>query len=164
MHPSRGSGSRASFQLARGPGGPAWALALAAGLLLAGSDRAAHAAPATPAPAVSQEGRRILVLLRLPPSHYRPGGDAGGAYDDSLGHTARLRVAARLARAHGLTLVTDWPMPLLGVDCYVLEAPAGRSIQAEADSLCTWRGPQPGGRASTHHPHRHHARESGLSR
>jgi len=115
--------------------GPAWALALATGLLLAGPDRAVLAAPVTPTPAVSQEGRQILVLLRLPPSHYRPGGDAGSAYDDNLGHAARLRIATQLARAHGLTLVTDWPMPLLGVDCYVLEAPAGRSIQAEADSL-----------------------------
>jgi subtilisin family serine protease len=81
------------------------------------------------------EGREVLVLLRAPPPHYRPGGAYGDAYDDTLGRSARHRIAARLARAHGLTLVTDWPMPLLGLDCYVMAAPAGRTAAEEAALL-----------------------------
>ena len=90
--------------------------------------RDAAAAPGDPS-------RQVLVLLRLPAQHFRPGTDYGDAYDDRLGRTGRLRIVGRLARAHGLTLVTDWPMPLLGVDCYVLEAPAGHSIEETAETL-----------------------------
>ncbi len=102
---------------------------------LAVSCGAAFARGNTAAPEAGDTSRQVLVLLRLPPQHFRPGADYGGAYDDNLGHSARLRIAGRLARTHGLILVTDWPMPLLGVDCYVLAVPEGRSIEAEVDTL-----------------------------
>ena len=85
--------------------------------------------------AVGDPAAQILVLLRTPPAHFRPNANYGGAYDDGLGQAARRRVAALLARAHGLRLVTDWPMPLLGLDCFVMAAPAGRSAEAEATML-----------------------------
>ena len=66
---------------------------------------------------------QVLVLLNLPPPHFRPDGHYAGAYDDAAGRSARRRIAARLAREHGLTAVTDWPMPVLGVDCYVMAVP-----------------------------------------
>lgn len=72
-------------------------------------------APQTPPP------RQILVMLHLPVPHYRPGGAYGGAYDDQAGRQARRRIAARLARHYGMTLLSDWPMPALGVDCFVME-------------------------------------------
>ncbi len=83
----------------------------------------------------ADDAREVLVLLRVPPPHYRPGGPYGDAYDDSQGRSARRRIAARLARTHGLTLKTDWPMPLLGVDCYVMRAPAGHTAEEEAGLL-----------------------------
>jgi subtilisin family serine protease len=57
-----------------------------------------------------------------------------------MGHGARRALAARLAREHGLTLVTDWPMPLLGVDCYVMtiapgQESADRTPQKVAEAL-----------------------------
>jgi subtilisin family serine protease len=79
--------------------------------------------------------RQVLVLLHLPPPHFHASASYGDAYDDSLGRSARRRVAARLARAHGLILVTDWPMPLLGVGCYVMSAPAGHSAAEAVASL-----------------------------
>ena len=81
------------------------------------------------------DAREVLVLLRAPPPHFRPNAAYGDAYDDTLGRGARHRIAARLARAHGLTLVTDWPMPLLGLDCYVMAAPAGHTAAEEAALL-----------------------------
>ncbi|WP_229217884.1 S8 family peptidase [Rugamonas apoptosis] len=69
--------------------------------------------------------RQLLVMLRLPPPHYRPDAGYGGRYLDDGGRAARHRIAEELARLHGLKLVSDWPMPTLGVDCYVLETPAG---------------------------------------
>lgn len=89
-----------------------------------------------PVPAVAMApADQVLVLLRLPPPHLRGAADYGDGYDDAIGHSARRRVADRLARAHGLTLDNDWAMPLIGVDCYVMILPADQSAQAAADAL-----------------------------
>lgn len=69
--------------------------------------------------------RQMLVMLHLPPPHFRPQAGYAGAYNDNAGHAARRRVAEELATRYGLTLLADWPMPVLGVDCYVMQAPAG---------------------------------------
>ncbi len=66
------------------------------------------------------DDHKLLVMLRLPPPHYRPDISYGGRYNDDNGRSARRRSAIDLARAHGLTLLDDWPMPVLGVDCYVM--------------------------------------------
>jgi hypothetical protein len=95
----------------------------------------AHAAGAQPAAEGGDAARQVLVLLRLPPPHMRPGSDYAGGYGAGLDHAARLRIAGRLARAHGLTLVGDWPMPILGVDCFIMSVPEGRSPDAEAAAL-----------------------------
>jgi subtilisin family serine protease len=74
-------------------------------------------------------------MLRLPPAHYRPQGDYGGGYGDQISRSAQRRLADRIARRHGLTLVSDWPMPLLGLDCFVMVAQAGRTSEATAADL-----------------------------
>lgn len=62
-------------------------------------------------------------MLRLPPAHFRPDASYGGRYIDDAGHSARRRHAEELAKKHGLQLLDDWPMPTLGLDCYVLQYP-----------------------------------------
>ena len=65
--------------------------------------------------------RQLLVMLRLPAAHFRA--DAPYAPDyGATGHDARRRVANALARQYGLTIVDDWPMPSIGVDCFVMQA------------------------------------------
>jgi len=81
------------------------------------------------APAASQSAdREILVMLDLPPPHYRPGSSYSGSYGDVQSSVARKRVAGQIARENRLELVDGWPMPLLGVDCYVMRVPAGLSV------------------------------------
>jgi hypothetical protein len=80
-------------------------------------------------------GRRILVMVKLPPEHIRPNADYGGGYGDGMGDSARRRIASRLARENRLTLVDDWPMPLIGVDCFVLAVPADQSPADVANRL-----------------------------
>jgi len=80
------------------------------------SGAAAHAADDPP--------RQVLVLLDMPAPHFRPDGNYSGGYADAAGRAARRRTAAALARVHGLHLATDWPMPALGLDCYVMDVPA----------------------------------------
>ena len=87
-----------------------------------------------PREAVAPDGR-ILVMLRMTPQHFRPNSDYGGNYGDGEGRSARWRVALRIAHAHGLSVVDEWPMPILGVDCFVMVAPADQSPEAVAARL-----------------------------
>jgi subtilisin family serine protease len=106
----------------------ALALALAAALLLAPAAAAQAAAPGEQAEVA--ETREILVMLRMPAPHFRPNARYGGRYDDRAALEARRRVAAEIARNSGLELVEGWPMPLIGVDCYVMRVPDGQSVES----------------------------------
>lgn len=72
--------------------------------------------------------RQILVMLRLPAPHFRPNTNYSGAYGDRASASARRRVAGAIARRNGLTLEDSWPMPLLGVDCFVMRVPEGGAV------------------------------------
>lgn len=110
-------------------------LALGLTAWLAASGLAAAQAPEVATAAGGEPPPEVLVMLRLPPEHLRPNADYGGAYGDTADRSARRRIAERLARAYGLKLVNEWPMPLVGVDCFVLEAPKGRSPSEVAERL-----------------------------
>jgi len=90
--------------------------------------------------------REILVMLRLPPPHYRSGANYGGGYADDAGRAARRRIADGVARAQGLAVLSGWPMPAIGVDCYVLRAPLGANLddvvkRVANDSRVEWAQP-----------------------
>lgn len=111
-----------------------WLRGLLLALLLA-CTAAAGARAAPPQTGADDPTHQVLVLLRLPPEHLRAGQSYGGAYGDGGALAARQRIATRLARTYGLTMVTDWPMPLVAVDCFVMQVPAGRSVEDVARSL-----------------------------
>jgi len=121
------------------------AAAAALGLVLACAPGSAAAQGSKAAdPAV--EASRVLVLFRVPPAHFRAGSDYGAGYSDVQGRAARRRLARQIAARRGLTLVDDWPMPVLGLDCYVMQAPPGRSAedvarQLSADPNVAWAEP-----------------------
>ena len=100
---------------------------LAALVLACCMSRAGAAQPdaATAGAAVVQGMAQVMVMLHLPPPHFKAGAHYAGAYRHDGARPARRRLALDLARIHGLTLVSDWPMPVLGVDCYVLALPPG---------------------------------------
>jgi subtilisin family serine protease len=80
--------------------------------------------------------RRVLVMLRMPPPHFRPdSGGYGGGYAEDGSRAARRRVAAELAAAYGLKLVEDWPMPAIGIDCFVMEDPGSAPLERVLDAL-----------------------------
>ncbi|MGE5720997.1 MAG: S8 family peptidase, partial [Sphingomonadales bacterium] len=80
------------------------------------------------APAAADQ--QILVMLKLPPPHFRPNSSYSGPYGDALSSSARQREALGIARKQGLQVVESWPMPLIGVDCYVMHVPNGVSVDA----------------------------------
>jgi len=116
----------------------AWMIGLAAvhALAVAAPDeQTAAVAVAGAAEPAATPGRQVLLLLRLPPEHYRPENAYSGGYGDGPAHGARRRLAASLAREHGLTLVTDWAMPLLGLDCFVMAVPDDQMPESVALAL-----------------------------
>jgi subtilisin family serine protease len=77
----------------------------------------------SPVSAVGPE-RQLLVMLRMPAPHLRAGADYSGNYPDDGNRAARQRTAAELASEHHLRIVDNWPMPVIGVDCFVMERQA----------------------------------------
>ena len=97
---------------------------------------AAAAEPvAAPTAADASTPQQVLVLLNLPSAHFRADGNYASAYAASMGSAARSRLALSLARAHGLSLSNRWPMPILGLDCFVMEVPAALAPEEVASRL-----------------------------
>ena len=92
-------------------------------------------APAVAAADNSDTSHQILVMLKMPPDHYRPGSAYSGSYGAASTQGARNRIAARIARRHGFTLVNNWPMPMLGIDCFVMSLPNGLTPEAAAEQI-----------------------------
>jgi subtilisin family serine protease len=76
----------------------------------------------------ADEDRQILVMLDMPAPHYRPNSGYGGSYGDLTSRAARERRARNIAERYGIELREGWPMPLVGVDCYVMVVPPGTPI------------------------------------
>ena len=74
-------------------------------------------------------------MIRQAADHFRPTGDYGGAYGDQISESARKRIAKRIAARYGLSLSDNWPMPMIGVDCFVMIVPEGRSTSTAADQV-----------------------------
>ncbi len=106
-------------------------------LLLLGGLAAGGAWADAPVQSVSKpdENHEILVLLRLPPAHFTPDASYGGGYDGGAGAGARRRFALERAKANGLQLVDDWPMPMIGLDCYIMAVPPDRTPEEAAAAL-----------------------------
>jgi hypothetical protein len=73
--------------------------------------------------------RELLVMLRLPPLHYRPDAGYVGGYATQSGSVGRQRIAEELATRFKLRVVGSWPMPALGVDCFVMEVPESLPLE-----------------------------------
>jgi subtilisin family serine protease len=100
----------------------------------------------SPQTSAATADRKILVMVKHPPDHYRPNGAYGGSYGDDLARSARRRLARRIAHEYGLKLIDDWPMPMMGLDCFVMAVTDGRSTataieQVSRDSAVAWSQP-----------------------
>ena len=79
--------------------------------------------------------RHLLVMLRMPAPHFRPDLAYAGSYDPRAGREARRRIAEAIAQQHDLRIVNEWPMPALGVDCFVMEAGSATSLASVVEQL-----------------------------
>jgi subtilisin family serine protease len=110
----------------------------------------AGAASGQPTPAASSSAaasaRQILVMLPMAPEHFHAGAGYGGNYPSDASGPARRRLAQAVARKHKLRVVDHWPMPVIGVDCFVMEreggVPTEQLLQALArDPRVAWAQP-----------------------
>src|SRR4029079_19672542 len=106
-------------------------------VLIASALAAAFFTPASAQVPASSPARQILVMVNHPPDHYRAGGAYGGGYGDELAQSSRQRLARGIARKYGLTFVDNWSMPMIGVDCFVMAVPAGRSTSDAVKQVST---------------------------
>jgi len=113
-------------------GGRLWRFVALALVAFAAS---AFAPAAASGPSNGAVDHQILVMVRHPPDHYRANGAYGGGYGDELARSARVRLARGIARRYGLALVDEWPMPMIGVDCFVMRVPEGRTTGAAAEQV-----------------------------
>ena len=111
-----------------------WTRRLVAAVLLAIA--AASFTPVTSGAATNaRANREILVMVRIAPDHFRPGNNYSGGYGDELGRSARARIARGVAHKHNLMLLDNWPMPMIGVDCFVMLVPDTRTTAAAAKEV-----------------------------
>jgi hypothetical protein len=118
-----------------------WRKHLLLGAVALASFFAAPAAAVSSAPVAPE--REIMVMVPHPPEHFRPNSNYGGSYGGELARSARERLARRIARQYGMTLVDNYPMPLIGVDCFIMAIAPGRSTdeaiaQVSRDSRVSW--------------------------
>ena len=78
--------------------------------------------------------RQLLVMITAAPPHYRPGTSASG-YGSGATRPRFDLAGLALARDHGMTLADDWPMPALGLHCFVMTIAAGQSREMLAAQL-----------------------------
>ncbi len=81
----------------------------------------------SPAPTTAID-RQILVMLKESPvRHYRPGSIVLPAYGSGSAPTGQLKTARDLAREYAFRLLSDWPMPAIGVRCLLAEVGPGQA-------------------------------------
>jgi len=96
--------------------------------------------------ALPSNAQRILIMIKdTRVNHYHPGQDFGTSYGWS-GRTAARRAAEAVADEHGLRLVDEYPMPSLGLRCFVAEIPGERLPDRvleglKADTRIEWAQP-----------------------
>jgi hypothetical protein len=77
----------------------------------------------------------VLVMFHLPAPHFRSDSYGSADYRDDAGRAARQRLASAVARDYQLTLVEDWAMPVLSIDCYRMRLPAGMAAAPLLEAL-----------------------------
>jgi subtilisin family serine protease len=86
-------------------------------------------AGAQPSEPARPETVQILVMLHMAPPHFRPDSSYSGEYLNGPARHARIKVAQAIADKHHLTLVSSWPMPAVGIDCYLMDLPGNADVR-----------------------------------
>lgn len=75
-----------------------------------------------------EERKKILVMVKQAPNRLRPGSTYSSGYGSAQTKALRERLGRKIAEQHGFKFVEFWPMPLLGLDCFVIEVSEEQSM------------------------------------
>lgn len=92
------------------------------------------------------EREKVLVMVRQAPNRLRPGASYSSGYGSAQTKVVRERLGRQLAEQYDLEFVELWPMPMLGLDCFVLRVKGGQTMgeaveTLEAHSKVQWAEP-----------------------
>jgi len=69
-------------------------------------------------------------MMRMPAPHYRLAAGYTGGYDDRPGRAALMRIARRIAHANRLEIVSEYAMPAVRYDCFVMRVSSTEPLEA----------------------------------
>ena len=82
--------------------------------------------------------RQILVMLKeFPVRHYQPASLAISAYNSRTVPAGQLATVENLAQEYDFRILSDWPMPAIGVRCFLGDVGPGRATVDVASRLST---------------------------
>ncbi len=67
------------------------------------------------------ERQKILVMIEQAPNRLRPGSSYSSGYGSAQTKAARERLGRTIAKEYGFEFVELWPMPLIGLDCFIMK-------------------------------------------
>jgi subtilisin family serine protease len=112
-----------------------WLIAVAMCVMGLSSCASMQSAPSAATRDPHAEQSQVLVMLRMATPHLHAADDYAGNYASTPDEIARQRVARQIAQEYGLELISGWPMPALGIDCFVMQAAPGLLTQQLKEAL-----------------------------
>jgi hypothetical protein len=83
-------------------------------------------------------GKQILVMLKESPvRHYRPGPGLFRDYASAPAATREMQIARELALKYGFVMISNWPMPSIGVRCFLGEIKADENPEEIAARIAS---------------------------
>ncbi len=89
---------------------------------------------------------QIMVMMDLPANHLRAGSTYSAGYGNARQKAVRQKLGKSIAKKYGLEFVDNWPMPLMGIECFIMNVPSTMKIdelitQLSADKRISWAEP-----------------------
>lgn len=93
-----------------------------------------------------QASEQIMVMIEQPANRLRSNSGYSAGYGDARQKAIRSKLGREIAKKYGLKFVDNWPMPLLSIECFIMEVPAGKKIdnviaEISHDRRVSWAEP-----------------------
>lgn len=95
---------------------------------------------------VAQTPLQIMVMIEQPANRLRSSSGYSAGYGDARQKAIRSKLGRKIAKKYGLKFIDNWPMPLLNIECFIMELPAGKQMEGliaeiSDDQRVSWAEP-----------------------
>jgi len=77
----------------------------------------------------NNQSYQIMIMIEQPANHIRAGSGYSSGYGNARQKVIRKKLGKNIAKKYGLKFLDNWPMPLLNIECFIMEIPAGKEIE-----------------------------------